>query len=132
MKKPLPIITGFILASFGLLTFVLSSSIIFDLFDIRVKQGNYVLFVVWANFISSIIYLFAAYGFIKNRKWTTVYLGLAAILLIFTYIGLKIHINSGGVYETKTVGAILLRITLTLAFTLISYFIISKKKSLNY
>ena len=69
MKKYIPYILSTLLAGFGLLTLFLSTSVIFDLFGIRAKEGNYVLFVVWSNFISSILYLFAAYGFIKNKKY---------------------------------------------------------------
>ncbi len=114
-----------VLAVFGLVTLFLSSSVIFDLFGVRAKEGNYVLFVVWANFLSSILYLFAAYGFIKTKKWTIHLLGFSAILLLVAFIGLMIHINSGGIYETKTIGAIIFRITLTLVFSILAYFIIS-------
>ncbi len=127
MKKYFSYILVAILAGFGLLTLFLSSSVIFDLFDIRAKEGNYVLLVVWANFISSILYLFAAYGFIKNRKWTTSLLGISTLILIVAFIGLKIHVSSGGIYETKTISAMIFRISVTLAFTAISYFTISKK-----
>ncbi len=111
-----------VLTFFGLVTLFLSSSVIFDLFGVRAKEGNYVLFVVWANFLSSILYLFAAYGFIKIKKWTIHLLGVSAILLIIAFIGLMIHINSGGIYETKTIGAMIFRITLTLVFSILAYF----------
>ena len=65
MKKYVLYTSAVILTAFGLLTLFLSTSVIFDLFGIRAKEGNYVLFVVWSNFISSILYLFAAYGFVK-------------------------------------------------------------------
>jgi len=39
---------------------------------------------------------------------------------------LIIHINSGGIYETKTIGAMIFRITLTLVFAILAYFTISK------
>lgn len=117
---------GLILALFGLITLFLSSSVIFDLFGVRAKEGNYVLFVVWANFLSSILYLFAAYGFIKTQKWTTPLLGISTILLITAFIGLFVHINSGGIYETKTIGAMIFRITLTMVFAILAYFTISK------
>ena len=128
MKKYIPYILATLLTGFGLLTLFLSTSVIFDLFGIRAKEGNYVLFVVWSNFISSILYLFAAYGFIKNKKWTATLLGISTLILIAAFIGLKIHINSGGIYETKTVGAMILRISVTLLFAIISYFLITKKK----
>lgn len=128
MKKTLPYIVAIALGAFGLLTLALSSSIIFDLFDIRAQEGNYVLFVVWANFISSILYLLAAYGFVKQKKLTTTLLGTATLLLIAAFIGLKIHVNTGGIYETKTVGAMIFRTTITLIFLGIAYFTITKKK----
>lgn len=128
MKRALLIMIATFLAAFGLLTLFLSSSVIFDLFGIRAKEGNYVLLVVWANFLSSILYLVAAYGFIKNKKWTIKPIGLSAIVLIAAFIGLLIHINSGGIYETKTVGAMLFRIAVTIGFTALAFIMISKNK----
>lgn len=127
MKKYIPYLVAAILTGFGLLTLFLSTSVIFDLFGIRAKEGNYVLFVVWANFISSILYLFAAYGFVKNKIWTTALLGISTIILIATFIGLLIHVNSGGIYETKTIRAMIFRISVTVVFTIIAYFTITKK-----
>ena len=126
MKKALPYLLASILAAFGLLTLFLSTSVIFDLFGVRAKEGNYVLFVVWANFISSLIYLFAAYGFIKNTKWTSRLLGISAIVLLLAFVGLFIHINAGGIYETKTIGAMAFRTTVTFVFSALSYFTITK------
>ena len=128
MKKYIPYIIATVLTAFALLTLFLSMSVIFDLFGVRAKEGNYVLFVVWSNFISSILYLFAAYGFIKNKKWTTILLVISTLLLIAAFIGLKIHISSGGIYETKTIGAMIFRISVTLVFAIIAYFTITKKK----
>ena len=129
MKKLVKYFSIIALSGFGLLTFFLSSSVIFDWFGIRAKEGNYVLFVVWANFISSIIYLFAVYGFIQSKKWTTKLLSASVIILLITFIGLLFHINSGGFYETKTVVAMIFRTTITALFTLSSYFIILKNNT---
>ncbi|MCB0603871.1 MAG: hypothetical protein KDC25_03310 [Saprospiraceae bacterium] len=128
MKKYIPYISSLILAGFGLLTLFLSSSVIFDWFGIRAKEGNYVLLVVWANFISSLLYLISAYGFMKIKSWTFKTLLVATVILIVALIGLFIHIYSGGIYETKTVFAMLFRISVTIAFTAIAYFSINKKK----
>lgn len=87
MKKYIPYIIATVLTAFALLTLFLSMSVIFDLFGVRAKEGNYVLFVVWSNFISSILYLFAAYGFIKNKKWTTSLLGISTLILITAFVG---------------------------------------------
>ena len=131
MKKAIPYFLATILGAFGLLTLFLSTSVIFDLFGVRAKEGNYVLFVVWANFISSILYLFAAYGFVKTRKWTASILGISASILVLAFIGLIIHINSGGIYETKTVGAMIFRISVTLVFAAIAYLGLSVKNKIS-
>lgn len=127
MKNYIPYFFATILAGFGLLTLFLSTSVIFDLFGVRAKEGNYVLFVVWANFISSILYLFAAYGFVKAKKWTFNLLSISTIILIAALLGLYYHINTGGIYETKTVGAMFFRIIVTALFALLAYFTINRK-----
>ena len=132
MKKYVLYTSAVILTGFGLLTLFLSTSVIFDLFDIRAKEGNYVLFVVWSNFISSILYLFAAYGFFKSKKWTVTLLGISALILITAFIGLKIHANSGGIYETKTIGAMIFRIAVTLLLAMIAFFTINKQFNKNH
>lgn len=128
MKKALPYLLATILTGFGLLTLFLSTSVIFDLFGIRAKEGNYVLFIVWSNFISSIFYLISSYGFVTSKKWTAKLLGASTIILISALVGLFYHINSGGIYETKTIGAMIFRISVTIVFAIIAYFTITKKK----
>lgn len=114
-------ISAIVLIAFALLTLFLSSSIIFDLFDLRAKEGNYVFLVVWANFICSILYLVAAYGFLKLKPWTFELLSTSLVILTIGFIGLYVEIFAGELYETKTIGAMLFRITLTLIFTVFAY-----------
>ncbi len=129
MQKLLTYLLAAVLFLFGIITLFLSSSIIFDWFGIREKEGNYVLFVVISNFIASILYLFAAYGFLKNKIFTTKLLCASAAILIAAFAGLLVHINAGGIYETKTIGAMIFRITLTCLFAAAAYFLINKKSS---
>ena len=133
MKNTITILLGTLLAAFGLLTLFLSGSVIFDLFGIRAKEGNYVLIIVWANFIVSFLYLSAAYGFFKQKKWTTKLLGLAVLVLVIGGIGLFFYINSGGIYEAKTPKAMVFRTGITLVFLFFSYFKLTKiqKEVLN-
>jgi hypothetical protein len=105
-----------IIAAFGLITLFLSSSVIFDLFGMRAKEGDYVLFVVVANLVSSLLYLLAVYGIIINKTWTTKVLSIAVVLLLMAFAWLFVHINIGGIYETKTISAMVFRITITLLF----------------
>lgn len=131
MKKAIPYILATIMIGFGLLTLFLSTSVIFDLFGIRAKEGNYVLFVVWSNFISSILYLFSAYGFVKHKGWTTKLLGISTLLLLTAFIGLLIHVNSGGIYEVKTIKAMIFRMSVTFVFAIMAYYTITKVKNVN-
>lgn len=121
--------TALIIAAFGLLTLFLSSSVVFDLFGIRAKEGNYVLFVVVANLISSLLYLLTAYGIIVNKTWTTKVLSSSVFILLIAFAGLFVHINTGGIYETKTIGAMILRISLTLIFVAASFLLNKRKQS---
>jgi hypothetical protein len=128
MKKAVPYFVAIVLAGFGLLTIFLSSSVIFDLFGIREKEGNYVPLVVWANFFSSILYLVAAYGLFKMKKWPVWLLVVSVFTLVAAFIGLKIHITDGGLYEAKTVNAMLFRIGLTVLMAVASYFLIQSEQ----
>ncbi len=110
MKKTL--VLGSLLL-IGVLTLFMSSSVIFDWFGIREKEGNYVGGIVWANLICSLLYLIAAYGIIRNQIWVRFPLTIALLILILAYVGLFIHINNGGLYETKTVGAMAFRLGIT-------------------
>jgi lysylphosphatidylglycerol synthetase-like protein (DUF2156 family) len=127
MRKPLLYTAFAILTGFGLLTLFLSTSVILDLFDVRAKEGNYVLFVVWANFISSLLYLLSAYGLLTSKAWTAKTLGASAIILTVAFVGFQFYIQSGGIHENKTIGALIFRITLTLGFALFAYFVINRK-----
>ena len=131
MKKFTLYLLGTIIGAFGLLTLFLSGSVIFDLFGVRAKEGNYVLIIVWANFIASFLYLLSAYGFFKQKKWTTLLLGISIVVLVLGSIGLIIHINSGGIYEVKTPKAMIFRTGITLVFLVFSYFKITAKQKIN-
>ena len=126
MKNLLPKIAAVVLALFALLTIFMSGSVIFDLFGIRAKEGNYVLFVVVLNFICGFLYLFAAFGLFTKKIWTTRLLIASVGILLVSFLGLMWHINSGRIYEMGTVKAMLFRISITILFAGISWFYISK------
>ena len=128
MKYTILKITAIALLLFALLTLFLSSSVIFNLFGIRGKEGNYVPLVVWANFISSILYLAAAYGLFKMKKWSVWLLAISVVILVAAFIGLKLHISEGGLYEVKTLNAMIFRIGLTALLAVASYFLLQNKQ----
>ncbi|MDQ0477799.1 MULTISPECIES: hypothetical protein [Chryseobacterium] len=113
MKKTILLI---FLLLFGFLTLFMSSSVLFDWFGIRAKEGNFVPFIVWANWLCGMLYLITAYAIFKNKIWAKVPLIISLIILVLAYIGLFIHINNGGIFETKTVGAMAFRILVSALF----------------
>ncbi len=119
-RKIISTVIAIVLVLFALLTLFLSSSVIFDWFGIRAKEGNYVLFIVWANFICSILYIVAVYGFIKRTKWTFWVLITALVILMIAFVSLLIYINNGGIHEVKTINAMIFRMMFTLTFSLIA------------
>jgi hypothetical protein len=124
-------ISSIVITLFALLTLFMSGSVIFDLFGIRAKEGNYVLFIVVSNFVCGIIYLFAAVGLYAQKKWTTRLLILSVVILILGFNGLLLHISSGGLYETQTVKAMIFRISITLLFAGVSWYYISRQSGIG-
>lgn len=127
--KPIILKTAAVIISlFALITLFMSTSVIFDLFGIREKEGNYVLFVVISNFIAGFMYLFSAYGLYAEKAWVTKLLLITATILVVSFVGLLTHANTGGIYEKKTITAMLSRIAITSVFAGISWFFITKKR----
>ena len=129
MKNLPTYLAAAVLAIFGLATLFASGAILPDLFDVRETQGNYVPFIVFTNFLVSLLYLMAAYGFVKNKFLALSLLLASLVILIVAFAGLWVHIWSGGLYQTKTIGAMAFRIIVTLGFAVAAYFINKKSKS---
>lgn len=121
-------ISALILLLFAFATIFMSSSVIFDWFGIRAKEGNYVLFIVWANLVSGLLYLTAAYYLFKNNNNAFSILRFVLILLVIAFIALQFHIYNDGIYEGKTVKAMIFRMTFTLVFTVVAKLTIPKSK----
>ncbi|MBK8613516.1 MAG: hypothetical protein IPN85_08465 [Flavobacteriales bacterium] len=116
MKTPpiLRTILATVLLLFGVLTLFLSTSVIFDLFGIREREGNYVPVVVWANFIASILYVLAAVGLLAQKRWPPTLLLTVVLVLVAAGIAFGWHVLSGGLHEQKTIGALTFRTLFTL------------------
>ena len=117
-----------IITLFALITLFMSTSVIFDLFGISEKEGNYVLFVVIASFIAGFLYLIAAHALFTEKKWATILLLITTTILIVSFVSLLINTNTGEIYEQKIIKAMLSRIAITGAFAGITWFFISKNK----
>lgn len=126
--KRLKIIQSSMLTLIGVISVFMTLSVIFNLFGIRKIEGNFVPFVVYANLVCGVLYLIAAYSTWRNVKLSSFILGVALILLIVTFVGLFMHINSGGVYEMKTVKAMTFRTVFTTAMLVIGIVLFKKEK----
>ena len=128
MKIATKYIPAFILAAFGLLTLFLTTSILLDLFGMREKNVGYTPFVIWVNFFCGIAYIFAAYGFLKSKYYTSKLLTIATIVLFATFGIFNLYVKNGGIHKEDTFGALLFRTAITLIFAIIAYFTINKKR----
>lgn len=113
MKKIILLIS---LILFGVVTLFMSSSVLFDWFGIRAKEGHYIPFIVWANWLCGILYLVAAFGILRNKPWVRMPLVGSLIVLVLAYMNLFTHITTGGLYETKTIVAMAFRIGISAVF----------------
>lgn len=128
MKDLVLKIAAIALALFAAVTIFMSGSVLFDLFGIRAKEGNYVLFVVVANFICGFLYLMAAIGLFLQRKWSNPLLITTLGILLVAFLGFMWHIEAGGLYEMRTVKALGFRFLVTLLFAGISWFYLTRNK----
>lgn len=129
MKTKGKYVLATILFAFGLLTVFLTGSVLLDLFGMREKEGHYVLAIVWANLIAGLVYLLTAYGVIKEEKWTVNTLLIALSVLIIGQILFFAHVVNGGLYETKTVGAMIFRIAFTVLLAVLAFQLNRKKNN---
>ena len=86
------------------------------------------MFYLWSGQISSaVLSTFLLHmALLKGRN--PAILSVSIIILIVAFIGLLIHIYLGGIYETRTIGAMIFRIIVTLIFTILAYLTIKKEK----
>jgi len=106
---------------FGLLTIKSGGQVLFGEISYQKAAGNYVLFVVWFNFLAGFLYIAAGAGIWMRRPWA-VWLSLLisiATIIVFAIFGL--HILEGGAYETRTCAAMSLRSLVWILISIFSY-----------
>ena len=69
-------------------------------------------FVLWFNFVAGFAYVVCGLGLWKRQRWSVPLAVFIAVAtgLVFTAFG--VHASSGGAYEARTVGAMVLRMLL--------------------
>lgn len=105
---------------FGLPTIIAGGRTLFNA-EAQQLAGNYVIFVLWFNFVAGFAYVVAGVGLWFQQRWS-IWLSFAiaaATLLIFAALGLQIW--RGGSYEMRTVAAMVLRAMTWLAISAVAY-----------
>jgi hypothetical protein len=91
---------------FGLATVVSGGGALFGGVDV----GNAVPFVLWFNFLAGFAYIAAGTGLYFKRPWSAWLSGAIVLATMLVGLALMIHVQAGGAYELRTVGAMSLRI----------------------
>jgi len=116
-------IVAIIAIAFGLLTLKSGGSVLFIDGEGRQEAGNYVPFVLWFNFLMGFVYLIAGVGLWLQKRWA-VWLSIfiaGATVAVFAILGA--HILQGGLFEQRTVVAMVMR---SVVWSVISLFAFKK------
>ncbi len=103
------IVATIVAVSFGFLTVLSGGSILLVDGSARSAAGDYVPFVLWFNFAAGFAYMLAGAGLFLWRHWAVTLSMLIAVATLIVFAAFGVHILSGGAYEPRTVGAMVLR-----------------------
>jgi hypothetical protein len=106
---------------FGLLTIKEGGTILFGDEVARSAAGNYVLFVLWFNFVAGFAYVIAGAGLWMQQRWGAWLAVTIAVATAFTFAAFGAHVYSGGAYEQRTVVAMSLRTLVWVAIAAIAW-----------
>ena len=96
---------------FGLLTIISGGRALFG----GVDMGAVVPFVLWFNFVAGFAYVAAGVGLWRGARWAALLaLGIAVATVTF-FIAFLWHAGSGGAWEARTMGAMILRVGVWIA-----------------
>ncbi len=114
---------------FGGLSIRSGGLVIFTTGEFHQQQGNFVPFVVWANFLGGFAYIVAAIGLLQLKRWAGFFAYLITSMTVVIYAAFVVHIMGGGLYEMQTVVAMAIRTTLWVAISLLAYFQIMRHEA---
>ena len=106
---------------FGLLTIFSGGTALFGDEAARAAVGNAVPFVLWFNFIAGFFYVLAGLGLLLKRRlavWLSIAIAVATALVLAAF---GLHVAGGGLYEMRTVGAMLLRTAVRASIAAVSW-----------
>ncbi|MEP1535652.1 MAG: hypothetical protein ABJQ34_19900 [Paracoccaceae bacterium] len=94
---------------FGVLTVFSGGLALFGGDDARASVGDAVPFVLWFNFLAGFAYVVAGIGlFLRHQPAVWLSIGIA-VATALVGVALSVHVLQGGLFEMRTVGAMILR-----------------------
>jgi len=94
---------------FGIVTIIVGGKTLFGGVEARTAAGNIVPFVLWFNFVAGFAYVIAGVGLFLWKRWAAQLSAAIAAATIFVFIAFAIHVFLGGAFESRTVGAMIIR-----------------------
>lgn len=108
-------------AAFGLLTIASGGRALFGGEAAQQAVGAAVDFVLWFNFVAGFAYVGAAVGLWARRRWAVVLAAGIALATLLVFAALGAHVASGGAYEVRTIGAMVVRSLFWVAIAWFAY-----------
>jgi len=112
------IVAAFLSVGFGLLTVIVGGRALFGDAAARVAVGNAVPFVLWFNFLCGFAYVAAGIGLYRWTRWAALLSAAIAVSTLVVFGAFLSHIALGGLFETRTIGAMILRSTVWCAIAI--------------
>lgn len=94
---------------FGVVTIIVGGKTLFGEAEERTAGGNIVPFVLWFNFVAGFAYVIAGVGLFLWKRWAAQLSTAIAAATIAVFIAFGTHIFLGGAFESRTVGAMIIR-----------------------
>lgn len=94
---------------FGIVTIIVGGKTLFGGVEARTAAGNIVPFVLWFNFVAGFAYVIAGVGLFLWKRWAALLSAVIAAATIAVFIAFGIYIFFDGAFESRTVGAMIIR-----------------------
>lgn len=103
------VVLALIATIFGIVSVIVGEKTLFGSAEERTAVGNIVPFVLWFNFIAGFAYIIAGVGLFLWKRWAALLSAVIAAATIVVFIAFGIYIILGGAFESRTVGAMIIR-----------------------
>ena len=94
---------------FVIVTIIVGGKTLFGEAEERTAAGNIVPFVLWFNFVAGFAYVIAGFGLFSWKRWAAQLSAAIAVATMAVFFAFGIHIFLGGMFEGRTVGAMIIR-----------------------